>query len=463
MRRLAIFFFIFSNISLIAQNNIDCYTIVAGCKSTDTHNVIVAHNEDDYGDLIVNLYKIQEKRYRSNSVYRTISGIEIPQVSTTNSYIWFETTQEKFGDFFVNEYGVAVCSNACSSKEDTAQGSISYDLRKIVIQRAKSAREAVHIAAKLVEKYGYASSGRTYCFADSKEAWLMAIVRGRHWIAERVPDNEVAIVPNYYTIGEVDLKDTSDFLACKDIIDYAIKRGWYNPSNDKKFNFRKAYSTTLNLYAFWNIPRHWAGLNMLSTKKYGLYDNFPFSFVPKKQIDIADLEKILSYHYEGTDFETSHKVRPNPHQNSINRICNSGTKFSVVVQLQAKDKSTKVNNSVIWFAALNPCVNAYIPIVFSIDSFPSVYHKYSQTKAMQHHFEKQTNTFEANPELAYSVFHERNKRIDADYWKKSKRAKKFKNKFEQKAKQQFVHNPQGKTSYDLLMEYYNLVRKSNKS
>lgn len=445
---------LFFAILLSAQNN--CYTIVAGKNSTTTGSVIVAHNEDDYGDLIVNLYKVPQVRLDTPYVVPVTPQYKIP-VNHTNSYIWFEVTKQKFGDFFVNEFGVTICSNACRSREDTAKGSIDYGLRQTVAKYASSAKQAVLLAAELVEKYGYNSSGRTYCFADANEAWLMAIVQGKHWVAERVPDDEVAIVPNYYTIGEIDLNDSSNFMASSDIIEYAKTRGWYNPERDGNFNFRKAYSNRYNLYAMWNIPRHWAGVMLLIDKKVSLYDNFPFAFIPTSKISIEDMMKVLSYHYENTDLETSQNSCKNPHQNVINRICNSGTKFSVVVELH--NTYPENNKNIIWFAPLNPCINAYIPIACSIDSFPERFHKYSWQNALKHHFEDRENNFETNTQHAYSVFHNWNETVNNNYWTKSKTAKKLKADFEKHAKSVFNKKPTGQTSYDLLSEYIGKVSK----
>ena len=80
-------------------------------------------------------------------------------------------------------------------KSDVTDGGIGYMLRRLVAEKAKSAREAVTIAGGLVEKFGYTGSGRTYTLADKNEAWMMAIIQGRHWFAQRVPDDEVGRHP----------------------------------------------------------------------------------------------------------------------------------------------------------------------------------------------------------------------------------------------------------------------------
>jgi dipeptidase len=93
-----------------------------------------------------------------------------------------------------------------------------------------------------VEERGYRGSGRTYVVADPYEGWVCALVKGRHWVAQRVPDNMVMTIPNYYSINEVDLADTANFMGSPDIISYAVERGWYNPETDGKFIFKKVYS-----------------------------------------------------------------------------------------------------------------------------------------------------------------------------------------------------------------------------
>ena len=98
-------------------------------------------------------------------------------------------------------------------------------MRINVAKYARSAREAVKIIGEAVEQFGYKGSGRTYSVADPEEGWIVSVVKGRHWVAQRVPDDKVMAIPNYYTITKVDLEDTENFMGSKDIVDYAISRG----------------------------------------------------------------------------------------------------------------------------------------------------------------------------------------------------------------------------------------------
>ena len=416
----------FTNIS-----NLNCYTIAVGKQAAKLGTVLVGHNEDDWGDLVVNLYKISSKDYADGEKITLLNGTKIPQVSHTYGYLWWETTNEKFGDYYLNENGVSICSNACPSKEDTAKGNIGYYLRRIIAERAKTAKEGVKIAGKIISEIGYESSGRTYTIADPKEIWILAVVKGKHWIAERVPDNQVAIIPNYYTIETVDLHDTVNILASQDIISYAISRGWYFPQSDGAFNFKRAYGQTANTFSFGNVPRHWAGVNALANKSYSINNDLPFSFLPKSSITIKSVQAVLSSHYEGTDFETNYTFHKNPHRNLIHRICNAGTKFSVVTQLY-DDRPTD-NGFIVWWAPLNPCIHPYIPIAYGIKQIPAAYQIRSEEQALANHFDKKANSFESNPESAYSIFKNYNDLINQDYQSKITTARQWKQAFEKKA------------------------------
>ena len=214
-----------------------CFGIIAGRNATTDGYVYLAHNEDQFGQTMLNIYNVPANKDRC-------------------TYIWFEFPGEAAGDSYANEYGVCLASDQCLSREDRATGSMVYEIRTTAIQKAHSAREAVHIIGSLVSRYGYADSGRSYLVADQKEGWIVAVVKGRHWVAQRVPDDQIATIPNYYTIGEINLKDTLNFLGSKDIIKYARKRGWYKPKRDGAFNFRRAYAHPATLSDSHNLKRH---------------------------------------------------------------------------------------------------------------------------------------------------------------------------------------------------------------
>jgi dipeptidase len=378
--------------------------------------VFLAHNEDDGGKRIVNWYKVPRKKSKQKDSITLKRGRRIAQVNKTYSYLWLEIPELEFSDSYINETGLTIASDACRSREDQAvivNGGIGYWLRRLMIERAKTAREAVQVAGELIESIGYASSGRTYCIADSNEAWMLSVVKGKHWVARRIPDNEVAIIPNYYTIDKVDLSDNENYMGSSDLISYAIKRGWYDPQKDGEFSFRKAYSNQKNLKNIVNIARHWVSLNALSEKKYSLNEDFPFSFKPKKKIELKDLFTILRNHYEKTDFDLSIEHKGNPHHQKTMSVCSNTNQYGFVAQLRAWMPSEI--GDIFWIAPRRPCVQAFRPIYSGVITAPKDFAVYDAQTAIIKHFDKIESYKTYTEKHAYQLFYNQANQIDADY------------------------------------------------
>ena len=303
-----------------------------------------------------------------------MNGGQIDEVEETYSYIWSEMPGFRFSDSYVNEFGVSVASNACASREDKPEltdGGISYNLRKLVVQRCKTARDGVLLAGKLVEQFGYDASGRTLIISDPDEGWLFAAVNGKRWVAQRVPDNHVAVIANTYSIHQLHLEDGENVLSSPDIIGYAVSRGWYNPEKDGAFDFAAVYTDPGAAAHPTNIGRHWAGLRLLAADQYDFEDNLPFSFKPKSKVDVATIMTVLRDHYEQTDIYEPETQDDCSHNRSFRPICRSDTRTSFIVQLR---KNLPLDIGInYWMCLGSPCVSAYIPFYFGIDSLPEGY------------------------------------------------------------------------------------------
>lgn len=207
----------------VAQAQEECFAIAVGRAASADGSVIYGHNEDDRGEQLINMYVTQPQPAPSARDYG----------KQTAKYLWAELAGMEVADAFLNEYGVCIVSDNCKSREDKPElidGGVLYEIRLNVARYAHTAREGVKIIGDLVERYGYNQSGRTYVIADTREAWFVVVVYGRHWAAARVPDDEVALMSNFYTVTKVDLEDTENYAGSADIIQYAVERGWYDPS-----------------------------------------------------------------------------------------------------------------------------------------------------------------------------------------------------------------------------------------
>ena len=407
--------------SLYAQNatksEFNCFSILVGKNASLDGSVMFAHNEDDAGDQLVNFYKVPRLKHEQGETITTINGAVIPQVAETNSFLWLEMPEMEFSDSYLNEWGVAIASDACASRQENSElkdGGITYWLRRLVAERAKSAKHGVKIAGQLIEEFGYGSSGRTYVIADRNEGWLLAAVFGKHWVAQRVPDDHVAVLPNYYTIGEIDLSDTTNFLGAADLIEYATKNNWYNPAHDGKFHFARAYSDTNNLKSKGNIHRMWRGINLIAGKNFAINDCFPFSLKPEKKISLPDLMSVLRDHYEGTELDNSqHYSQGNPYQLNHSTICAGSTQYGFIAQLR---HWLPVDiGAVLWLAPRRPDAQAFMPWYFGMNKLPEGFCYDDWQSALTHHFEPPASYYDQAETHAFWTYVHLAQWVDEDY------------------------------------------------
>src|SRR5210317_1599760 len=92
----------------------------------------------------------------------------IPQLSHTYSVV---------GN--MNEHQVAIGETTYGGRSELrdSAGIIDYgSLIYIMLQRARTAREAIKIMGELVAEHGYASSGESFSIADPNEVWIMELI-----------------------------------------------------------------------------------------------------------------------------------------------------------------------------------------------------------------------------------------------------------------------------------------------
>ena len=356
------------------DDHLNCFTVLVGREASADGSVIVAHNEDDYGNIIVNVRKITPRNYGPKIKINLGTGAVYETDGQTNGFLWIEATSQEFADSFISDYGVVITSDACSSrenKEDLSDGGISYMLRRLVAEKARSAREAVQLIGQLVERYGYRSSGRTYSVADKNEAWMVAVIKGRHWFAQRVPDDQVAVIPNFYTIGQIRLDDPVNFMGSSDIIDYAKKNGWYDETRDGSFIFKKVFNRPSNREPVFdgNTLRMWRGVSWLSGQKWEITTDFPFSFKPAKKVTPEMLMSLLRDHYEGTPYEaTKGYQQGSPNKTKFRTICTSSTINSFIACLN--NKKPEPISTLVWLAFGKPDTTVYLPIYYGVEALP---------------------------------------------------------------------------------------------
>lgn len=183
--------------------------------------------------------------------------IEIPQVSQTAKYITMNYSSyagfpAPLTNGGLNQYHVAARDIWSPSREELQkmtpkpQRGINYsDLSRIVMERARNAREAVEIVGSLVDKHGDATyGGNSHLFADRDEGWVLIEFAGGKglWVAQRLGRDQIRVSrPGY--IGDVpaNYRTSPDWRGSPNLISFAVEQGWYDPKSGAPFNANRIY------------------------------------------------------------------------------------------------------------------------------------------------------------------------------------------------------------------------------
>ncbi len=134
----------------------------------------------------------------------------------------------------INEHQVAIGETTFTGREELGEpnGIVDYgSLMYIVLERAKTAREAIRIIDELLTEHGYASTGESFSISDSKEVWIMDLIgkgkdeKGAVWVARRVPDGFISGHANQARIRQFPLDAPDTTLYAKDVISFARDDG----------------------------------------------------------------------------------------------------------------------------------------------------------------------------------------------------------------------------------------------
>lgn len=411
----------------------ECTVMIAGKNTTVDGSILFVKTEDDGRNDIDFLWYIPRKTYKLGAVVKLQKGGAIPQVEETYAYFWDECPGTSFSNGIVNEWGVAFGSNACASKEDPVneveargdlvKGGLGFKFRMILAERSKTAMEAVMLAAKLLDKYGYYASGRNLNIVGPNEAWQLQMVRGKNYAARRVQDDEVVIIANTFSIREVDMNDRENFICSPGLIDYAVKRGWYDPSSGEKFDFAKAYAPERVHCSPSNTRRQWNMARLLNknfpiTWEEAQTGIMPVSVKPDHKLSLKDVMGIFRNHYEGTALDKSENYKESPHK-TPNTICKYGSHRTTVVQ-QRNWLPVEIG-TVNWRALDSPCCSVFIPWYLGITRIPEAFHKAPESlhttkkDLLDYHFNMPKETWKLNMKSSFGIFKLLRNLVDENY------------------------------------------------
>lgn len=458
MKHLLLYIFI-SAFLIISQNRcVACFAVVVGKDASADGSVLFGHLEQNGGLRNMSYRYVPRMQHSAGSMVQLRRGGSWPQVEETWAYLWTSNPGVEFSDGYFNEWGVAVSSDACRTREDSydelvargdiTDGGIGFQLRRIIAQRATTAREGLGIAIELLNHFGYVASGRTYVIADANEAWMLAVVRGKHWIAQRVPDDAIVLLPNVHIIGsEADLNDTDHVIASDGLVEYAIERGWYDPDSGEVFSFREAFNLLPHESSFryeqGADARQWFSQSLVIDKliELPIEEQLPFALYPDRKFDVKDLADLLRSHghQEGQNPDISKsyalgmpKDASPHHEPGIGAICSATVQELVIYQL--RNWMPAAIGSVAWRTTAAPCGSVLVPWYSGIIKTPAPYYKnwpLEQALDLTNQFNPPHGTFEYDHNNAFDVFNALENMIDLNYPQNIKKVREEWDSFEE--------------------------------
>ena len=399
-----------------------CTTITVGKSASVDGSVMTSHTCDSRVDRtwidIVKAKKHAPGGMRKTFLdsHKTVSAYdltaqkyrgEIPQVSLTYKYL--NSTLP-----CINEHQVAIGEATFGGKDAMRSdvGAIDYyELNRLMLERAKTAREAIGVVDEVTKLHGYIDGGECFTIADPNEVWHLEIVgpgkgkKGAVWAAQRVPDDHVSVNANGSRIREIDLSKPDFFMASDNYKSRAVELGLYDPDSGKSFEFCYAYASRKSMAS---RRREWRVFDLLapSLKLDPNGENFPFSIKPEKKVGPRDLMNIFRDTYEDTPFDmTKFMLVPevdkdgkqtgrfvksayaNPFMhydmmplfkinggwNELGERCIARYYCTYVTVIQVRSWLPNDIGGLVWFGHDNPAMTAYAPIYIGIESVPESY------------------------------------------------------------------------------------------
>lgn len=328
-----------------------CFAVVAGGRCSADGAVLLGHNEDDPGDPVLYHWILPRGTHAPGTHIRLAGGGLLPEAPETWACLWSQMPGFHFSDAYLNEWGLAIASNSCPSREKEPRitgGGIGFLLRRLLAQRARSAREAVELAGRLLGEWGYSASGRTLILADPREAWLLCMVQGKHWVAVRVPDDRVCVVANSYPVHEIDL-EAPGVLASEGLIEHALAQGWYEPEKEGPFEFAAAFADPQARLSAGNFERQRNARRLLGARPGPPGWKQPLFFEPGRPLGPADLFAVLRDRGE----------TPGPDRGAGGAVCVSMTANSKVFQL--RPRLPVGVGACLWLALGRPDASLFVP------------------------------------------------------------------------------------------------------
>ena len=307
----------------------------------------------------------------------------------------------------INEHQLALGETTTGGRRELRDpnGLLDYDaLMLLTLQRSKTAREAIATIDALCKAHGYGSSGETFAIADQTEVWVMELIgrgpeeKGILFVAGRVPEGCISASANLARITTFPLDDPDNWLCSPDVVEFAQRRGWYDPARDGAFRWRHAYHPNPSNVSkrtcgtrVWSIYRRAAPAQAWSTDWHrGVEgaEDYPLFVKPDRKLGVRDVMALMRDHYEGTPYDMTAGIDAGPFASPVRfrdltwkvgdatycwerPIATQQAGF--VMLAQCRGWLPDAVGGIYWFTPDDPYTSCFLPLYCGIDALPAAY------------------------------------------------------------------------------------------
>ncbi len=395
--RIGIFILVF--FLLIAKLSISCTNFIVTKGASKDGSTMLFYTCDGQFLYHLKYYPVRDYKPGDSTEYRNwrtgISG-KIKDARHTFATLGFQ----------MNEYQVSIGETTFTGREELINKSkfLQYfDLMHIALQRAKTARQAVEVMTRIVDTYGYGSEGESFSITDPNQAWILEMIgtgnggKGAVWVALKIPDGMVCAHANMSIIGEFPLDDPENCVYSKNVISFAIEKGYYDPGSGRPFRFNEVYNPINPNKLKYCETRVWRlfskaapSLNLSSDYCRGIRGakRYPLWIKPDKKLSLKDVINIVRDHYEGTSFDMTKGLEAGPFgtpkRNSPLSWQLDSVKYSwerpisiyyASFSFIAQSRSWLPNplGGIVWFGEDDNYTTCYVPLYCGINKIPQCF------------------------------------------------------------------------------------------
>jgi dipeptidase len=320
----------------------------------------------------------------------------IPQVAHT--YAYFDGV---YG--VMNEHQLAIgettaaANNYCGPVPENLPMIHVDELSRIAMERCTTAREAIQLMGDLAVEYGYYGFGENLTVIDPEEAWVFEITaspdnKSAIWAAQRVPDDEVAVIPNMFVIREIDFDSPDYFMYCPQIKEIALEQGAW--TEGEPFDYLRVYTFGEYGNPYYSVRRLWQGMMLLAPSldlnpycEDAFSHGYPFSFKPDEPVTVEKLFEVQANAYQGTEFDLTTSLAAGPF-GTPNRFAGGDGeslftgawerpigifRCSYSFVLQARSWLPDPIGGICWFGPDTARTTVYVPFYCGVTELPESY------------------------------------------------------------------------------------------